>query len=278
MDVPTPDHAAPAHPYGVRLVLAYDGTDFAGFQRQPSVRTVQRELERAASHLAGHPVSVRGAGRTDAGVHALGQVAAFDVARNIPASGWRKGLNSHLPPDVRVQEAHACEAGYAPRFDAMGKHYRYVVEVGQPKNPLLRNRAWQLPKPDVLDLAAMRAAATQLLGRHDFRAFRSMDDVRDNSVRTIYALDLLEGFEGQPALLAFDVHGDAFMKNMVRIMVGTLVDIGRGRRALHNVPRMLGPSALRTDTGITAPPQGLTLVRVSLGRQALQRAQQAGER
>jgi tRNA pseudouridine38-40 synthase len=263
-DLPTPQH-----PYGVRLVVAYDGTDFFGFQRQLSARTVQLELEKAAEKLAGHPVSVRGAGRTDAGVHALGQVVSFDAARLIPARGWRAGLNAHLPDDLRVQSAEACAPGYAPRFDAMGKHYRYLVQHGEVKNPLLRERAWQLGRPQPLNLAAVHSAAVQLVGRHDFRAFRASDDIRPNTVRTIERLDVVEGFLGDPTLLAFDVHGDAFMKNMVRIIVGTLIDVGRGRRKLADVPRMIGPGAERVMTGLTAPAHGLTLVHVRLGRIAL---------
>ncbi len=254
--------------HGVCLVVAYDGSDFAGYQVQPEKRTVQGVLERAAEVMTGHPVRVRAAGRTDAGVHALGQVVAFDSARNIAPRGFLLGLNTNLPPDVRVQDATRCAAGYDPRHDSLAKTYRYLTQLGERQNPLLRQRAWQLGKQATLDFVAMRAAAAQLIGTHDFRAFRSADDPRENNVRTMYSIELLEQFTGDPTLFAIEVRGTAFMKNMVRIMAGTLIDIGRGRRRLEDVPRMLGEQAERDLTGYTAPAHGLTLVNVELGRKA----------
>jgi tRNA pseudouridine38-40 synthase len=257
--------------YGVRLVIAYDGSDFCGFQVQPEKRSVQSVLEDAIRALAGRPTRIRGAGRTDAGVHALGQVVAFDadVALRIPERGWMLGLNQHLPDDVRIQSATLCAAGYHPRFDALGKRYRYLIQQGELKNPLLRKRAWQLGRRTPLDVDHMRQAAAALAGTHDYRAFRDSDDRRDNSIRTLYSVALSEGFAGDPTLIAIDVHGTAFMKQMVRILSGTLVDIGRGRIPLSRLPKMLGPEADRSDTGFTAPAHGLTLVGVELGRIAL---------
>src|SRR5688572_25804129 len=134
----TEPSAGPAQ-FGVRLVVAYDGTDFHGFQLQaPGLRSVQGVLEEAAERMAGQPVRIRGAGRTDAGVHALGQVVAFDSARAVSDRGWMLGLNTYLPDDVRVQRADACAPGYNPRFDAVAKHYRYLVQVGEAKDPTLR--------------------------------------------------------------------------------------------------------------------------------------------
>jgi tRNA pseudouridine38-40 synthase len=251
---------------GVCLVVAYDGTDFAGYQVQPHQRTVQAELERAAAQLTGHTTRVRAAGRTDAGVHALSQIVAFDSARNIPAKGFMRGLNQLLPDDVRVQRAAVGAAGYEPRFEAMGKIYRYLVQLGEPLNPLLRTRAYHLGKSRVVDVGRIREAAAMLEGTHDFRAFRSADDARENSTRTIYGIKVIERFQDDPSLLAFDVHGTAFMKNMVRIMAGTLLDVGRGRIPLAEVPKMLGPLAQRDETGLTAPAHGLTLLHVALGR------------
>jgi tRNA pseudouridine38-40 synthase len=257
--------------FGVRLVIAYDGSEFAGFQLQPDQRTVQGALERALFAMTGERIRVRGAGRTDAGVHALGQVVAFDSVRRIPERGWRLGLNYHLPDDVRVQSASSCAAGYHPRYDAMGKHYRYLIQQGETRNPLLRKRAWQLGRPGALDLALMREASARLLGTHDYRAFRAADDQRENTVRTIYSIDVSDGFLGDGSLIAIDVHGSAFMKQMVRILSGTLVDIGRGRIPIARVPSLLGASALREDAGVTAPAHGLTLVSVALGRKETSR-------
>jgi tRNA pseudouridine38-40 synthase len=262
-----PSESAALH--GVRLVIAYDGSDFCGFQVQPGQRSVQSALEEAISALAGKRVRIRGAGRTDAGVHALGQVVAFDSERHIPERGWRLGLQQYLPDDIRVQSAVACLPGYHPRFDALSKRYRYLIQQGEAQNPLLRKRAWQLGRPELLDVSAMCEAAQHLAGTHDYRAFRAADDVRPNSVRTLWSVTVSAGVTEDPSLIAIEVHGTAFMKQMVRILSGTLVDIGRGRIPLQRVSAMLGPSAQRKDAGFTAPAHGLTLVNVELGRLAL---------
>ena len=176
------------------------------------------------------------------------------------------GLNTHLPDDVRVQRAETCAPGYDPRFDAVGKLYRYVVQWGEAKDPLLRRRAWQLGSAKLPDFARMHEAARLLTGRHDYRAFRAADDVRANTQRTLWSITLRERWHEEPSLLAIDVHGNAFMKHMVRILSGTLVDVAFGRIGLERVPGMLGAEAQRTDAGQTAPAHGLTLVRVELGR------------
>ncbi len=259
-----------AAPGAVRLVIAYDGTDFCGFQKQVGQRTVQAELERAAEQMAGHPVQVKAASRTDSGVHALGQVVAFDSRRAIPPRGWMLGLHAHLPDDIRVQSASLCEAGYNPRFDSLGKRYRYLLQLGEAKNPLLRNRAWQLGHLRV-DPERMREAAQHLEGTHDFAAFRAADDERESTVRTLWSVAVLEGYADDPSLLAIMVHGNAFMKNMVRIIAGTLVAVGRGRFRPEDMLELLQPGADRTRAGETAPAHGLTLLHVELGRLALQR-------
>lgn len=260
---------------GIRLWVAYDGSDFAGFQLQPNQRTVQGMLEQAAERLAGHPVRVRPAGRTDAGVHALGQVVAFDSARRISERGWMLGLNQHLPDDVRVQRAEACSVGYNPRFDSLGKHYQYLVQAGEAKNPLLRRRAFQIGRPRVLDAGRMREAAQRLIGTHDYRAFRASDDARVTTIRTIWSIEITENYAGDASLVAIDVRGTAFMKHMVRILSGTLVDIGLGRLPFARVDELLGPEADRERAGQTAPAHGLTLVEVRLGRLRLAQAQGA---
>jgi tRNA pseudouridine38-40 synthase len=272
--------------HGVRITLAYDGTQFAGFQRQrpppghSEVRTVQGVLEAAIARITGAPVVARGASRTDAGVHAAGQVIAFDTARELPPRRWLLAINRYLPDDVAVQDASACPPGYEPRFDAIDKTYRYLYHLGLARDPLLHRRAWQLARSGAatddqaapgtrsgpLDLAAMRAAAAHLLGTHDFRAFRAADDERDNSVRTLHRVELLEDFHERTNLIALEVQGSAFMKNMVRIIAGTLIAVGRGKLAASAVPDLLGTSAVRTRHMETAPAHGLTLLRVTLGR------------
>ncbi len=268
-------------PHGIRLVVAYDGTAFHGWARQPDTRTVQGVLEAAVASMAGHDVICRGAGRTDRGVHALGQVAAFETARAIPPQGWLRGINQALPDDVSVRAAEACAAGYEPRFDAIDKTYRYVLLVDDERDPLLRHRAWRLPprlrhpdrasasRPaDTLDLEAMRETAARLLGTHDFRAFRAADDEREQTTRTLHALDLVTDWAGDPRQIALSVRGSAFMKNMVRILTGTLLEVGRGRTTPARVASLLGPTGRREEAGPTAPAEGLTLVTVRLGRQS----------
>ncbi len=260
--------------YGVRLIVAYDGTDFTGWQRQPGFRTVQAELEAAVAALAGEDVKVRGASRTDTGVHALAQLAGFDSPRQIPPYKWVRGLNGKLPYDIAVRSAEPCEAGYDPRYDARAKTYRYLLHLGPVRDPLLRGRAWHLgPRrarstgappmtpAEWLDRDAMRAATAELVGTHDFRAFKTAIDPREQTVRTLFRVEILEGWAGREDLLAIEVRGDAFMHNMVRILVGTLVDVGRGRltpEALREVIR----AGDRAGAGETAPPGGLYLVEV----------------
>jgi tRNA pseudouridine38-40 synthase len=266
--------------HGVRLTLAYTGTDFAGYQRQPGARTVQGVLEAAIETICRVPIGVRGASRTDAGVHAEGQVVAFDTQRELSARRWLLALNRYLPHDAAVQSAEACEPGYEPRFDAVDKTYRYLFYLGLARVPQLRDRAWQLPRSgalrgdaadawtpgSALDLEAMRAACSELLGTHDFRAFRAADDERENTIRTLQLLELTPSFLGRPNLLALEVRGSAFMKNMVRILAGTLVAVGRGQLAAADVAQLLGPNAQRRREMQTAPAHGLTLLRVTLGR------------
>ena len=276
-------HEEPIATGGVRLTVAYDGTAFCGWQAQPGQRSVQATLAAAISAVTGEtPPLVRGASRTDAGVHALGQAVAFDTACRIPAYGWCAGLGGALPGDVSVVDATACVPGYDPRFDAVDKTYRYLVKAGSMRDPLMRHRAFFLgpPRarpgadrravaPDVaswLDLEAMKEAAAHLVGKHDFVAFRSSLDDRQNTVRTLFAIDLIPAFAGDPSLLAIEVHGNAFLRNMVRILAGTLIDVGRHRLTPKMVESLVQPGADRAAAGETAPAHGLTLVSIRLGR------------
>jgi tRNA pseudouridine38-40 synthase len=267
--------------HGVRLTLAYDGTDFAGFQCQPDARTVQGVLEAALARITQHPVSIRGASRTDAGVHAEGQVAAFSTSRALSGQRWLMAINRYLPVDVAVQAAESCAPDYHPRYDAIDKTYRYLFYFGLARHPLWARRVWHLGREvarartreartgqpsSALDFAAMRQTAASLIGTHDFRAFRAADDQRPRSERTLHAVQLIPEFRGQPDLLALEVRGNAFMKNMVRIIAGTLVAVGRGRLTPDQVRALLAPNVARNPYSETAPPQGLTLVTMTLGR------------
>ena len=270
----------PRFMHGVCLCLGYDGTDFHGWQAQPGLRTVQAMIEQAIDEMGIEHTQVRGCSRTDAGVHALGQIASFAAEIQVPREGWISGLNARLPEDIVVHDVQPCYRKYNPRFHAKHKHYRYLVRCGERRDPMIRRRAWQLgPKgmrPDVrergdrvedyLDVEAMRAAAKCFLGEHDFRAFRQSGDEREIVVRDMFVVDVQLGWDGRADLLAIDVVGNAFMKNMVRIMAGTLVDVGRGRISPGAIPAMLGEDADRADAGQTAPAHGLTLIDIALAR------------
>ena len=238
-----------------RCVVEYDGTDFSGWQRQPGQRTVQSVIEEALRAMTGETVFVRAAGRTDAGVHADGQVVTFELAANIPPHGLLRGLNSALPVDVALVDVAEAPADFDARFSARGKVYRYTVWSHFVRSPLRARRAWHVREP--LDVEAIRTAAAALVGDHDFRAFRASDCDRRTTRRIVRRIDI----DRQGALLTIDVEATAFLKNMVRILVGTLIDVGRGRLPPDAVERMLATGD-RTIGGMTAPPQGLTLLRV----------------
>jgi tRNA pseudouridine38-40 synthase len=237
----------------LRIVVEYDGTDFSGWQRQKDQRTVQATLEDAIRDMTGETVFVRGAGRTDAGVHADGQVATFDLAANIPPRGLLRGLNTILPPDLAIVDVAEAAADFDARFSARGKIYRYTVWNHFVRSPRLTRTAWHVREP--LDTDAIRRAAVALIGEHDFRAFRASDCDRKTTSRIVRRLDV----ERQGPLMTIDVEATAFLKNMVRIVVGTLVDIGRGRVGEDAPARMLAGGD-RSSGGMTAPPEGLTLL------------------
>jgi tRNA pseudouridine38-40 synthase len=239
----------------LRFLIEYEGTDFAGWQRQPGQRTVQGAIEDAIAAMTGETVLVRGAGRTDAGVHAAGQVANLTLEAAIPTLGLLRGLNSILPPDIALLDVAEAPADFDARFSARGKIYRYQVWNHLVRSPLHARRSWHCRGK--LDLDVMRAAAQALCGEHDFRAFRASDCERRTTVRVVRRLDI----DRQDNLLSLEVEATAFLKNMVRILVGTLVDLGRGRIAPGIIARML-ETGDRTIGGMTAPPQGLTLVKV----------------
>ena len=239
----------------IRLVLEYDGSALHGWQRQPNGPTVQQHLEEALSKLFAHEVKVIGASRTDAGVHARGQVAAFRTERTIPLHGIRRALNAMLPDAIAVREADEVDEAFHPRFSATGKHYRYTILVARDRSPRWRDRAWH--HPEALDRSAIREAATHLVGEHDFAAFRASGCAAKTTVRRVYGIDLVEGEE----TLIVDVRGNAFLRNMVRIIVGTLADIGVGRWPPGQVAEILA-SKDRTLGGMTAPAHGLELISV----------------
>ncbi len=246
----------------VLVRLAYDGTDFHGFARQPGQRTVQGELERVLTELYREPVLTRGASRTDAGVHARGQLVAFDEPGpiHIPIEGLGKVLPARLERDVVAWRVWSEGApGLEPRFGNLGKHYRYRIRVARLRDPLTDRQEWHHEAS--LDLEAMRAAAARLIGEHDFGSFRAADCQARTTVRRLDAIEIRESSDDEARNVVVDVHGQAFLKYMVRIMVGTLVEAGRGRRAPGSVDELLRRPD-RTRAGMTAPARGLTLMEV----------------
>jgi tRNA pseudouridine38-40 synthase len=247
----------------VLLTIAYDGRPFAGFAPQPSQRTVAGELLGALRAVDPTIREIRGASRTDAGVHARGQRVAFDPGLSMPARGWVLAPARHLPDEIAVRRAAFVPPGFSPRFQNLGKHYRYLLLRDLVRDPFLGGRAWRvegLSAPEALALAAAEAKSAE--GTHDFAAFRSAADERDRTVRTLRRVSLAED-PADARVLRIDVEGDAFLHNMVRILVGTILDVARGRLAPGAIARALA-SKRREDAGITAPPDGLYLEHIAL--------------
>jgi tRNA pseudouridine38-40 synthase len=240
----------------VKLTLEYDGTGYVGWQLQPNGPSIQAEVERALATLHKAPRRVTAAGRTDAGVHARGQVVSFPEERPLPLSAYVKGMNALLPEDVAVRAASLEPDGFDARRSARGKRYRYAIENGDTRAPLTRLQAWQLFGP--LDVGAMRDAARHLVGRHDFAAFQAADCEAHHAVREVRRLEVSGPPGGRVEVV---VEATAFVKHMVRNFVGTLVEVGRGRRAPGSLPAVLA-SLDRRQAGPTAPPQGLCLEEV----------------
>ncbi len=244
--------------HGVLLQVSYDGSAFHGWARQRGARTVEETLAGAVLAVDPRAGEIRGTSRTDAGVHADGQLAAFDSDLEIPAHGWALGLNQHLPDDVAVRSARSVPAGFAPRFAARGKRYRYRVLVDRVRDPRWRSRAWRVPE---LDVAGMAREAEAARGRHDFASFRAAGDERPTTVRTLTRVDVER--EDDPRVVSIVVEGDAFLYRMVRILAGTMVDVGRGRLPAGAVSRAIHARDRRA-AGTTAPPHGLVLEHVHI--------------
>ena len=243
---------------GVLLRVAYDGSAFKGWASQKEVRTVETTLRGAVLAMDDQAGCLRGTSRTDAGVHAEDQVVAFDSARDIPAKGWVLGLNRHLPEDVSVRFACAVPKGFAPRFSARSKRYRYRLLVDPVRDPYWRHRAWRV---DAVDFALLALEARAAVGVHDFAGLRTSADRRTNTVRTLSHVDVVR--EADPRIVAIVVQGDGFLHNMVRILVGTMTDVSRGRLPSGAVTRAIETSD-RAVAGTTAPAHGLVLERVEL--------------
>jgi tRNA pseudouridine38-40 synthase len=245
----------------IRLILAYDGTDFRGWQRQPDAPTLQACLEEAIQRLTGAPAQVCGSGRTDAGVHALGQVANFHTPSPIPSANLARALNDLLPPSVRIRGAEDVSPAFHARYNVTRKTYRYRIVITPVCSPLLWRFVCHHPYP--LDIARMAQAAQLFEGEHDFTSFAAADPPEDEDTPSRVRVISRSRFFWRPrsSMLVYEVSGNGFLHHMVRNIVGTLIEVGRGKRAPSDIPRILA-ACDRTQAGPTAPAQGLCLMRV----------------
>ena len=239
----------------ILVTVAYDGTGYSGWQVQPNGLAVQQVVEEALAQVLGERVQARSSGRTDAGVHARAMAVAFTTSRELPLRAFVEGVNRFLPEDVAIQDARVVPDGFKPITMAHAKWYRYTIINSSVRSPLDRLYSWQVREP--LDLDAMNDAAARFIGSHDFAAFRASNCVARTTVRRIDSVRLtLQG-----GCLTIDVIGGGFLKNMVRVMVGTLVEIGKGRFAPSDIDRLLQRGD-RKEAGSTAPACGLCLMQV----------------
>jgi tRNA pseudouridine38-40 synthase len=252
------------------LRLAYEGTRYSGWQVQPERITVQGEVAGAIRSISGEEILPRGSSRTDAGVHALDQVVAFTSGKDLTADVWMRALNARLPADISVLSAREVPAGFDPVWAAARKRYRYRIHDAPWRPVLARKFVWRWKSR--LDQAAMQAAAAALVGEHDFTSFETTPSTRVSKVRTIHALEVTRhsGHDDAPeAEVWIEVEGNGFLHNMVRIITGSLVMVGCGRRTVDWLPTVLAARS-RPVAGPTAPPEGLVLVTTWLKDEGLE--------
>jgi tRNA pseudouridine38-40 synthase len=249
----------------IRLVLAYDGTDFHGWQRQPQALTIQEVLESALARITGERVKLNGSGRTDAGVHAAGQVANFETACPIPCPSLAKALNDILPAAIRVRKAEEVAATFHARYGAKSKTYRYRILQGPICPPFLARYVYHHPYP--LDFRKMAMAGRRLEGEHDFTSFAGADPPDKGQNKMQGGANIRQVFESRIAvrwelsLVVYEIRGSGFLHHMVRNIVGTLLEVGNGKLPPENIPAIL-EARNRSKAGATAPARGLCLVRV----------------
>ena len=242
-------------PRNLRVLLAYDGARFFGWQRQAGFLSVQEALEEAIDDLTGEPATVYGSGRTDTGVHALGQVASFQLSTAMADDRLRHALNAHLPQGVVIRRLETCAPDFNALRSACGKRYLYLTATTRFRPPFAQQHCHWVQSP--LDRAALERAAAQVVGTHDFVAFGNAGSPRKSTVRTVHALRVVARRER----MAFVIQGSGFLYKMVRTIAGTLIDVGRGRLDPDCVSRAL-QTGERTEAGPTAPAAGLYLLRV----------------
>jgi tRNA pseudouridine38-40 synthase len=238
-----------------KIVVEYDGTDYCGWQRQPDQPSIQGALEEAIERMTRQPITLHGSGRTDAGVHALGQTAHFKCRTRLGPEELHKGMNGLLPGDIAVQACTSVPLDFHARFDSRWKHYRYRICNRPVRKAIGRQYAWHLYRP--LDVAAMAIGALHLTGQHDFKSFESSGSPRSHTIRNV----MKAAWDDRGDHLEFNIRANGFLRFMVRNIVGTLVAVGMGKMAPEDIPALLR-AADRRLAPPTAPPQGLFLVRV----------------
>ncbi|MGM0396287.1 MAG: tRNA pseudouridine(38-40) synthase TruA [Bacillota bacterium] len=239
----------------IKLVIEYDGTNYWGWQTQESFPSIQEEIEKAIRKATGEKVVLYGSGRTDAKVHALGHVANFHTESTIPGERFSYALNVELPEDIKIITSQEVSRDFHARFSATRKRYVYRIYNGEAGRPLIRNYTAHVKYP--LNIQLMKDAAEYFMGTHDFNSFRGKKTSIKSSVRTIYSIDI----EKKEDIIEIIIEGNSFLRNMVRIIAGTLIEIGVGRRDKNGIPGIIAEKN-RRSAGKTAPAQGLFLEKV----------------
>ncbi|MGD0653250.1 MAG: tRNA pseudouridine(38-40) synthase TruA [Thermoguttaceae bacterium] len=243
-----------------KLLVSYDGTNYFGWQAQSGQRSVQETIEDAIARVTGQSVRILASGRTDGGVHALGQVVSFRLETRLTPEVLRRALNAVLPGDIAVLDASETHDNFHPMHQAVGKRYRYLIHDGPVRDVFRRRYCWHF-RQGRLDAQSMHRSATALIGAHDFSSFETSSSRSKNSVRTIFDLTVRRGRGDEQDWITIEVEADGFLYNMVRAIVGTLVEVGRGVRP-ETYPAEVLRAVDRRLAGPTAPPQGLFLVKV----------------
>ncbi|KAF0120997.1 MAG: tRNA pseudouridine38-40 synthase [bacterium] len=240
----------------IRLVIEYDGTNYHGWQIQPNAVSIQETIEDRLQKITQEEIKLIAAGRTDAGVHAVEQVANFSTRSRLDINKIQMGLNSLLPPDIAIKEISEAEQDFHARYSAKSKIYRYVILNQRFPSPLYRNFSWFIPFK--LDIKEMKKAVQCLIGKHDFSSFKASGCNSHNPIREVYDISLDKDTKG---FIIFEIEANAFLKQMVRNIVGTLADVGKGKIGVSEFEEILRAKD-RKKAGITAPPQGLFLVKI----------------
>ena len=250
----------------IKLTIEYDGTNYCGWQIQKNGVAVQQVIQDAVSKITSEGVKLHGASRTDAGVHALGQVAHFHTKSSVPCDGFQRALNSILPMDIRIADAAEADAEFHSQKDAKGKHYRYLISNGSNAPALYNNRVWHVPFD--LNLDVMKDVSSLFIGRHDFKSFQAAGCSAKHAIRTIHEFTVSRINRASCKLIpsiesgfCIDVVGDGFVRHMIRNMIGTLIEAGQGRLSSEDVKEII-KSCKRSKAGVCAPACGLYLVEV----------------